>query len=175
MKNLFFAAFAVFAFTSINAQSFGALGGLSLLSAKVEQSGFQGSKDSQAGFHFGAFGEFKISDQFAIQPELTFTIAGDVSIFSINGIAKYYVAEGFNVQAGPQIGFVGGDFAKSIDTYDSGSKLNFQLAFGSGYDITENVFVQARYGFQLNNHYTGSVDAKSKLTGFLFTVGYKFI
>lgn len=44
MKKLFLAAFAVCALVSVNAQSFGALGGLSMLSAKSEVGSFDESR-----------------------------------------------------------------------------------------------------------------------------------
>ncbi|MBC3847802.1 porin family protein [Winogradskyella echinorum] len=174
MKKLFLAAFAVFAFASVNAQSFGALGGLSMLTAKAEAGGFDAS-DSETGFHLGVFAELEVSDQFAIQPELTYTIAGDVSIIGLNAIAKYNVSEEFNIQLGPQIGFIGGDVGDAIDDFDDdGTKLNLQLAIGAGYNISEELFVQARYGFQLNDHYTGDEDASFKISGFSAGVGYRF-
>ncbi|MBU2921437.1 porin family protein [Winogradskyella psychrotolerans] len=174
MKKLFLAAFAVFAFTSINAQTFGALGGLSMMSLKVDSGGFGDATESETGFHLGAFAEFEVSDQFAVQPELTYTIAGDLSMFGLNAIAKYNISDEFNIQAGPQIGFVGGDVGDYIDSFDDGTKLNLQLAIGAGYDISEELFVQARYGFQLNDHYTGEGDGSVKISGFAASVGYKF-
>lgn len=173
MKKLFFAAFAVFAFASVQAQTFGVLGGLSMMSAKAEAGSFSAT-ESETGFHLGGFAELELSDQFMLQPEVTYTIAGDVSILGINAIAKYNVSDDFNIQLGPQIGFVGGDFGDALDDIDDTTKLNLQLALGAGYNINEELFVQARYGFQLNDHYTGDADASYKVSGFAVSVGYKF-
>ncbi len=173
MKKLFLAAFAVFAFASVNAQQFGALAGFSALSGKVEV-GNADDTESESGFFIGAFAEFELSDQFGLQPEVTYTSAGDISLINLNVIAEYSISDEFTLQAGPQIGLVGGDAGDFIDDFDDGSKLNLQLAVGAAYDITEEFFVQARYGFQLNDHYTGDADASFKISGFTIGVGYNF-
>lgn len=84
------------------------------------------------------------------------------------------MSEEFNIQLGPQIGFVGGDFGDYIDSIDDSTKLNLQLALGAGYNISEELFVQVRYGFQLNDHYTGDADVSLKVSGFAASVGYRF-
>ena len=170
MKKLFLcAAVAVFAFANVNAQEFGVLAGFSNVSAD-----FDGESDSESGFHIGALAEFDLSEEFALQPELTYTSAGDFSAANLNIIAKYAISEQFNIQAGPQVGLIMGDVADLIDSFDDSSKLNLQLAAGVGYDIDENFFVQARYGFQLNNHYTGDADFDLKFNTLTVGVGYKF-
>jgi len=149
MKKLFLLAImAVFGFTA-NAQevTFGVLGGLSIHTLKVDTD-FGDDSDSETGFHIGGFADIGLSDQFSVQPELTYSVAGDVSMFSINAIAKYHVSEEFNIQLGPQIGFAGGDVGDFLDELDDSTKMNLQLAAGAGYDINENIFVQARYGLQ---------------------------
>ncbi|WP_282043503.1 porin family protein [Winogradskyella flava] len=174
MKKLFLAAFAVFAFASVNAQdtTFGATAGLTILSPDVEG----GDVDSETGFHIGAFAEIGISDQFSIQPELTYAMAGDISMIALNAMAKYHVSEEFNIHAGPQIGFAGGDDIDDIEDIlgDDFTKLNLQLAIGVGYDITEEIFAQARYGFQLNDHFTGDEDFGIKINTITIGVGYRF-
>ncbi|MBV7270356.1 outer membrane beta-barrel protein [Winogradskyella luteola] len=170
MKKLFLAAFAVFAFASINAQQFGALAGFSNVSADVSGA----DSDSESGFHIGAFAEFELSDTFDLQPEVTYTSAGDFAALNVNAIVKYSFSEDFNIQLGPQIGFVMGDVADFLDELDDTTKLNLQLAAGVGYDIDENFSVQARYGFQLNDHFTGDGDGEIKFNTLTVGVGYKF-
>jgi opacity protein-like surface antigen len=67
-----------------------------------------------------------------------------------------------------------GDFADFLDSIDDTTKLNLQLAVGVGYDIDESFFVQARYGFQLNDHFTGDGDGEIKFNSLTVGVGYKF-
>lgn len=174
-KLLLTAAIAVFGIIGTQAQttSFGVLGGLSMYSPDVEDV----DSDSETGFHLGVMANLGISESFAVQPELTYGMAGDISMISINAIAKYYVTDGLNIQLGPQFGFAGGDDIDALEELvgeDDFSKMNIQLAAGLGYDITESFFVQARYGFQLNNHYTGDADADVKINVLRLSVGYKF-
>lgn len=172
---MLFAVVAVFGLFNVNAQetSFGVLGGLSIHSAKAEAGGFSATT-SETGFHIGGFAQIGISEEFSVQPELTYSIAGDLAMFSLNAIAKYNVSEEFNIQLGPQVGLVGGDFGDALDATDDTTKMNLQLAAGVGYDINEDIFVQARYGFQLNDHYTGDADASWKVNTLSVGVGYKF-
>ena len=60
-------------------------------------------------------------------------------------MAKMYVTEQFNIQAGPQITYT---LEEVIDDF---TKFNIGLGAGLGYDITEDVFIESRYVFQLNN------------------------
>jgi opacity protein-like surface antigen len=87
-------------------------------------------------------------------------------------MAKYSVSEEFSILAGPQIGFASGDIPDVLDDAfgDDFSSMNLQLAIGAAYDITENIFVQARYGFQLNEHVDG-IGAVNTINAGL---GYKF-
>ena len=91
-------------------------------------------------------------------------------MISINGVFKYSLSDNFNLQAGPQIGFAIGD-AFDSDDY---TKLNFQLALGAGFDISDNLIAQIRYGFQLNNHYTGDGDYDYRINSLSVSLGYKF-
>lgn len=173
MKKLILAAFAVFAFASVQAQTFGALGGLSLYSGSGDVSG------SETGFHIGAFADFELSDQFGLQPEVTYAMAGDYSAIGVNAIAKYAVSDEFSIHAGPTFAFVGGDVGDGLDAISDAfdidtTKLNISLAFGGSYDISEELFVQARYGFQLNNHISESDAGDFKYNVFTVGVGYRF-
>ena len=58
-------------------------------------------------------------------------------------MAKYYVAEGFSLEAGPQIGFLmsakmkaesGGD-SEEIDVKDDLKSIDFGINFGAGYKL----------------------------------------
>jgi len=173
-KLLLFAVVAVFSL-NVGAQTgFGALGGLSIQSLSVDAGGVDAS-DSETGFVLGVFADLELSDQLGLQPELTYSSVKDFSMINLNAIVKYQVSEEFNIQAGPQIGFAGGDIVDFYDDLtDDFSKLNLQLAVGVGYDISEELFVQARYGFQLNDHYTGDDDASIKFNSLNATVGYRF-
>ena len=108
MKKLFLAAFAVFAFTSVNAQDFGVF-------ANYASNSFDGG-DSTSGFNIGVLAGFEISEKFSVQPELLYSAQGakedggdgelKLDYINIPVMAKFYVAEGFSLEAGPQVGFL---------------------------------------------------------------------
>ncbi|WP_297868493.1 porin family protein [uncultured Flavobacterium sp.] len=116
---------AVFLFSALSyAQDvkFGAKVGLNIsnLSGDVEDT------KSLIGAHLGGFAEISISEKFAIQPELLFSMQGAKSEYSESDVdysyseesktklnylnvpilAKYYVAEKFALLAGPQFGIL---------------------------------------------------------------------
>ena len=168
MKKLFLAAFAVFAFASVNAQDFGVF-------ANFASNSFDGM-DSASGFNVGLLADFEISEDFSVQPEVAYTTSSvdDASydLINVNAMARYHVSEDFSLLAGPQLGFATGDIPDALDDAfgDDYSSLNLQLAIGAAYNVTENIFVQARYGFQLNEHVDGIGSVNTLNAG----LGYRF-
>lgn len=101
--------------------------------------------------HIGGFVEIKISDKFVIQPEVLYSGQGsdsDEGSFNLTYInvplmAKYYVADKFNLEAGPQIGFLTSAKIKmdgnSIDSKRLFNSTDFGINFGAGYDFTQKL------------------------------------
>lgn len=137
---------------------------------------FDGDENT-SGFGGGIFAEFAISEEFSVQPELTYmtTELEDQSynLIGINAMAKYMVVENLHILAGPQLNFASGDIPDALDEAfpDDFSSLNFQLAVGVSYGFTENIFAQARYAFQLNEHVEDLSGSVNVLT---VGLGYKF-
>ena len=64
-------------------------------------------------------------------------------------MAKYYVAEGFSLQAGPEFAF---KIAAENEVTDEFSKsLDYGLGIGAGYELTSGLFFDARYNLGLAN------------------------
>ena len=204
MKKIILTVAAVFAFGFANAQEFkfGAKTGLnvSTLTGDVED------VKSKIGFHIGGFAEIKFGEKFAIQPELLFSTQGakseytegfegfDVNVeenLKLNYInlpimAKYFVTEKLNIQAGPQVGFLmsakndykasfGGESeSEEVDIKDETNSIDFGVNFGLGYDFTENIFVEARYNLGLTDLPKEDSDFKAKNAVFQLSLGYKF-
>lgn len=123
MKNLFLAAIAVFTIGAASAQDmkFGAKAGLNLATL----SGYEGAK-LKFGYVVGGFAEFKVSDKFAIQPELLYSVQGAstsqsesfgsvtvsiesnqaLSYLNIPVMGKYFVTDAFSLDFGPQVGIL---------------------------------------------------------------------
>ncbi|WP_138434500.1 porin family protein [Winogradskyella algicola] len=202
MKKLFLAAFAVFAFASVNAQEvkFGAKAGVNLASI----GGDAEDVDARTSFHIGGVAEIVISDKFSVQPELLFSSQGAKSEYTedfgefgsfdveekiklnylnLPVMAKYYVAEGFSLEAGPQIGFllsadaeveVDGE-SEEEDVKDEFKGIDFGLGFGAGYKLDNGLNFSARYTLGLANIAEDAGDDFSIQNNvFQISVGYMF-
>ncbi len=127
---------------------------------------------SLTGFHVGLFTEIPVAPRFSIQPEVIYSEQGTTFESSISGVnaeadiktqyvnvpilAKVYVAEGFNIQAGPQIGFLTGAELQSsgiddIDIKDDMKGTDFGLLLGAGYKLPMGLTIDARYNLGLSN------------------------
>ncbi len=210
MKKIIFAAVAVFGFAFANAQEvkFGAKAALNIatLTGDVEDA------NSKIGVAVGGFVEIKVSDKFSVQPELLYSTQGAKSEYSEDfggGIvvnteetwrlsylnlpimAKYYVADKFSLEAGPQVGFLLGSEQEAessvtfggqtesetvtVDAKDFTSSIDFGFNIGAGYDFTENLSAGLRYNIGLSNiiDVEGS-NSDVKNSVFSVSLGYKF-
>jgi len=181
MKKIILSSIALLAFGFANAQdgvSFGVKGGLDLLSAKTESSGSfsyidedgdlvteeigSGGTTTATGFFVGGFVEFGIADKFTLQPGLNYHTASkdgfNFSYLSIPVLAKYEIAEKFNLMAGPSL------FYSMESEVEDKTTFNFDL--GASYNFTENFFIEPRYSLGLSGD--------TKVSHFLIGVGYKF-
>lgn len=187
MKKVLLAAVAVLGFTFANAQEtkFGAKAGLNI-------SNFTGDVEdnsSKVGFQVGVFAEIKVSDKFAVQPELAFSALGakfdagtDVN-YNMNYIvvpvmAKYFATEKLSLEVGPQVGFLMSAKAKadsdSVDVKDFFNSTDFGLNLGAGYDVAENINIGLRYSLGLSNIAKDSGDQKVGNSNIALALGYKF-
>ncbi|SEG41025.1 porin family protein [Flavobacterium urumqiense] len=196
MKKITLLLVTVFTVGFVNAQdkedmSFGVKGGLNVSSiTNANQDGV--NSKSLIGFHVGFFAEFMISDKFAIQPELLYSAQGvklesggdngDLKLDYINipVMAKYYVANTFSLEFGPQIGFLVSAKAKSggvsEDIKDEIQSTDVSLGFGASYYFAERFMFGARYNLGLSriqkDLFPGEAECKNSV--FQISVGYKF-
>lgn len=193
MKKIILSAIAVMAFGFANAQEtkFGVKAGLNIanIGGDIEEN------KSLVGFHVGGFAEIKLSEKFAIQPELLYSAQGvkydgdgdaktTLGYLNIPVMAKFYVADKFSLEAGPQIGFLlsakdkfeEDGISVDLDTKDAYKSIDFGLNFGAGYDFTENLSAGVRYNLGLSNiaDTEDSDDFKINNSVFSISVGYKF-
>ena len=170
MKKVVLITLFTVAFTfNSNAQDsrFGATAGFLNAGAKVTF-GDDSVTASEAGFYLGLIGDFEVNEKFHVQPELLYASVDGSSAIFIPILAKFYVADAFNIQAGPEVSF------SLEETGEDSSSLGVNIAGGLGYDITEDFFVEARYSQQINNAYTGDLDITARGNGLFIGVGYKF-
>ncbi|MGR7814073.1 porin family protein [Lacinutrix undariae] len=188
-KLLFTAAIAVLGLSNVNAQevTFGAKAGVNFanLGGDIEDN------DMKVGFHVGGVAEIAISEKFSVQPELLFSSQGtkfeesgetlkyNLSYINVPVMAKYYVAEGFSVEAGPQVGFLVDAKAKydsdSEDIKDAFNSVDFGLNLGAGYKLDNGFNFSARYNLGLANIAKDAGDDFSIQNNVIqLSVGYSF-
>ncbi len=198
MKKVILAAFVLGTITTAVAQQqvkFGPKAGLNF----ANLSGLNDS-EMKTSFHVGAVAEIKFNEKFSIQPEVvysaqgtkyteTFPVLGTVET-SLNNdyinipiLAKYYIVDGFSVEAGPQVGFLmkseskveGGSGSVTTDSKDSFKSTDFGLGLGMAYDLPVGLFVNARYNLGLSDirENTSAGDAV-KNNVIQVGIGYKF-
>jgi hypothetical protein len=164
MKKIILSAIAIFAFGVVSAQDvrFGVKAGLNIATLTGD---VVDDIKSKIGFNVGGFSEIKISEKFAVQPELLYSTQGakfdggseSLNYINIPVMAKFFVAESFSIEAGPQIGFLTSAKAKfddedvSVDIKDELKSIDFGLNFGAGYDFTPNLSAGLRYNLGLSN------------------------
>ncbi|WP_405565160.1 porin family protein [Polaribacter sp. Asnod6-C07] len=142
--------------------------------------------DSRTGFVIGATAEIPLADKFSMQPELLYSAQGaqqrdsfkfDLNYIALPVMAKYYIADGFSVEAGPQFSFLIKDQIVPINqnggVAQNTDAANFDLAanLGFGYQLKNGIFFQTRYNFGL---VAISENPDIKNGAFQITLGFQF-
>lgn len=158
---------------------FGPKAGLNIASLSIDNT------KSLIGFHVGAFAEIMISEKFAVQPEIMYSAQGakadegdgelKLGYLNIPVMAKFFVAEGFSVEAGPQIGFLmNAEDSDGTDIKDSFETTDFGINVGLGYSLPMGVMFSGRYNIGLSDTVKNNVGDAAKNGVFQLSVGYKF-
>ena len=135
-------------------------------------------------FHGGAFALFKFT-AIGIQPELLFSQQGTtiddvnfgegdlkMSYMTIPVMLKFYLPGGFNLQAGPQFGFLNSAEFDGTDVKDSFKDSDISANVGVAWDAPFGLVLDARYNIGLSDVSEDSaIELKSGI--FQFSVGYK--
>lgn len=137
---------------------------------------------NRSSYHLGALIELRLFENLSIQPELLYSVQGakvesgeadlddvDFKYLTIPVMMKFYlISDRLSVEAGPQFAFLADD-----NVGNTFRTRSFDLSLGGGlsYDITNNIFIQARYLAGLTEV---SKDADLKNTNFQLSVGLKF-
>jgi len=163
-KKLIFTVVAFFGFLAMNAQdiNFGAKAGVNFASITGDDTD---DLDMRTSLHVGVVAEIVISETFSFQPELLYSAQGakesienvdltfKVDYLNLPLMAKFYVGEGFSLEAGPQIGFLlSSKFegeedgnSMSVDMKDYLKGIDFGLNLGFGYKLESGLNFGARY------------------------------
>ena len=172
--------------TSVFAQDvkFGLKGGLNF----ANFSGDDAEGDVKTDIYIGGFARFSLTETLSLQPELVYSRQGSKD--EEDGIeakiktnylnipillrAKMFGSDNFSAIVGPQVGIHLNSEAEGSDGDTSGSEdigeimngIDFALAFGFEYDITEKFAIGARYNLGLSkiiDDEYGDSDAKNSV------------
>lgn len=185
MKKLILcAAIAAFGLSNVNAQEvkFGAKAGVNFASLSGDDAD---GLDGRTSFHIGGVVNIGISEKFAVQPELVYSsqgftfsesgvdVTGKLDYINLPVLADFTVANGFSIQAGPQVGFNITDKVEAEGESESldAESIDFGAAFGAQYKMETGLFFQARYSLGFSE-VIKDVDVKNNVIS--LSVGYMF-
>ena len=183
IKKLWIAIIAIGIAGTVNAQDvkLGAKIGMNVSSVN----GDPDNLDSKTGWVLGATAEVSLTEKFSLQPELLYSQQGakqrgnfiyDLNYVSLPIMAKYYIAKGFSLEAGPQFSFLVKDELIS-DTNNAASantnaeNFDFSANLGLGYQLDNGIFFQTRYNLGLTA-ISETPDVKNGV--FQMSLGYQF-
>ncbi len=177
---------------------FGAKAGLNVANiSNAKEYGFE--LGTKLGYHLGIMGELKLTNKFALQPEILFstqgasktveggTISLNTNYLTIPMMAKYHIAEveGLSLEAGLQLGILmsakinvkgkdeEGKFSETEDVKEKVKAIDFGLNIGAGYTLN-NMNIGLRYNLGLINIPKNNTNKSVKNGVFQISVGYFF-
>lgn len=178
-----------------NAQSSKREEGIKLgIKAGINMSNFNGDLEDNAmryGLHIGVVSEIILSDQFSFQPELLYSAQGyknetpgafskdKFDYVNVPLMIKYYAADKFSIEAGPQVGFLVNSIRRNNDgntDIDDQNVVDFGINAGVGYELKNGIFFQGRYNLGITNVNGGPGADAFKYTNSVFqlSVGVLF-
>ncbi len=117
--------------------------------------------------HFGVLARLKLLGMVAVQPEVLYSMQGTTKEITILGITttkdvktdyvqvpvmiKYYPLLGFNLQAGPQVGFLTKAQDGDDDVKDDYNSTYYAVNMGLGWDLPFGLGVDARYSMGVSD------------------------
>lgn len=145
-------------------EGFTAKAGLNNISVSIDAGEFGNASSSELGFYLGPGYNLELSEEFDLEPSVLISFVSELTSIYIPVMAKYKIADGFTLQAGPQINYL-------LEDVPDGA-LGVDLAIGAGYHFTKNWLVEARYGFEIlrGGDYGEAVSFNTLTIG----VGYRF-
>jgi hypothetical protein len=136
-------------------------------------------------FHGGAFALFKFT-VIGIQPELLFSQQGTsiddvdfgegdlkMSYMTVPVMVKFYFPGGFNLQAGPQFGFLNSAEFDGQNVEDSFKSSDVTANVGLAWDAPFGLVLDARYNIGLSDVSDDNQFGSVKGNTFQFSLGYK--
>lgn len=153
-------------YAQVGTTHFGIKGGVNFANLEIED---VADGDHRTGFHVGGLAHIHVSRNFAIQPELVFSLQGreqtiggtdyrtNLSYINLPVLLQYMAGTGFRLQTGPQLGILVNAETKvndvEMDVKDSYKTPDISWAFGASYLTNAGIGFDARYNLGLSNIY----------------------
>lgn len=153
--------------------NFGLTAGYSNLNVSSYYEGFEISENA-SGFYAGILGDFKLSEAFHLEPAAIYGYAKELNVLFIPIHGKYYIGQsGFNVLAGPQATMILDEINPWV------KRIGWDLSLGAGYDVTDEIFFQVRYAFEISNRHSNEFissapEVNGGINSLFAGIGYKF-
>lgn len=187
MKKIFSCAIVIVLCISIAAAQethFGLKAGVNIASANVSPGDDYNSK---VGLHIGGLAHIHLNKNFALQPEVVYSMQGgkkdnDIGLklnyINIPLLLQYMTDNGFRLQTGPQLGLLVSAKTENddveINRKDDFTSTDFSWAFGAGYLFPSGFGLDARYNLGISNVWDAG-SSKIKNSVFQLGVFYQFM
>lgn len=169
----------------------------------------EGDRDVNFGFVAGVEAEYQLTPMISVAAGLLYSMQGakwadieisglglkkmdkdhkvELNYLNIPVVANFYVAKGFALKTGVQMGFLVGDKLK-VTKFDNNEncevkvsgdvegvkKFDLSIPLGASYEFDNHVVIDARYNLGLTKVCEGKEGKSSKNSVIQVTVGYKF-
>jgi hypothetical protein len=138
------------------------------------------STSNKTGYHFGAYSLFKFG-KLGLQPEIIFSQQGskvdlgdwDTKYINIPIILKLYLGGGFNLQAGPQFGFLNKAELDGNSIEDDLKNADVSFGLGLGWDTPIGLKFDARYNVGLTDNSDDPAYETIKSQVFQLSLGFR--
>lgn len=196
MKKVFLVSAILIAGIASQAQiKFGAKLGANFYTINgADADGLEESRKIKIGIAGGGLVNIPISSMFSIQPELLYSMEGNLqkegdakmtyalNYLNIPVMAQLNTTSGFYAETGPQVGFLmsakvkfdDGTDEDETDVKDELKSIGFSWALGLGYKLASGLGFGARYNFGLSSLDDSDDPAKIKSSGFHVGLFYTF-
>lgn len=164
-------------YAQVGTTHFGIKAGVNLANLEIKDAA---DGDHRTGFHAGGLAHIHVARNFAIQPELVFSLQGreqtiggneyrtNLSYINLPVLLQYMAGNGFRLQTGPQLGLLVSAETKvndvEMDVKDSYKTPDVSWAFGASYLTNAGIGFDARYNLGLSNIYdVGSGEIRNRV------------
>jgi len=158
--------------------TFGAKAGYTTIILKVKVDS-ESDSDDISGFYIGTFANIPLSQKLDLQPELLYSTYSEdgenTGVLQLPILLKYNVDDRFGLVVGPQL-----DFLTDDDDAAGIKRVGVGIAGGIAFDITDELFMDARYSFGLYDRLSSGLpgfeefDVKTYFNYLHIGLGYRF-